>query len=108
MKINSFVPDSKIFNTIGTTNNTVQNDGSQSDESSFMSILKNKLDQVNELQLDSENTTQQFISAGTNGGGPSIDEVMTAGEEAKMSLQLAVQVRNKLIDAYQELNKTQI
>ena len=108
MKINSFVTDSKIFDGIGTTNSVVQTDSSQGDATNFMDILKSKLDQVNDLQLTSQDTTQQFIDAGTNGGGPSIDQVMVAGEEAKMSLQLAVQVRNKLIDAYQELNKTQI
>ena len=108
MQVNSFVPDSKIFDSMGTVNSAAQDDSSQGDASSFLNILKNQLDNVNDLQVKSQDTTQQFITAGTNGGGPSVDQVMETGEEAKMSLQLAVEVRNKLYDAYQELNKTQI
>lgn len=33
---------------------------------------------------------------------------MLAGEEAKISLQFAVQVRNKLLDAYKEINQMQL
>jgi flagellar hook-basal body complex protein FliE len=33
---------------------------------------------------------------------------MLSTEEARLSLDLAVQIRNKVMDAYQELNKMQI
>ena len=99
---NSFVPSSKIFDKI--TLSDGKQDSSGTAASSFLDVLKTKIDGVNQKQLDSENITEQFIK----GGDVDVHQVMLAGEEAKMSLELAVQIRNKLIDAYQELNRTQI
>lgn len=42
------------------------------------------------------------------GDNTDIHNVMLSTEEAKMSLELAVQVRNKIVDAYQELNRMQL
>jgi len=33
---------------------------------------------------------------------------MVASEEAKLSLELAIQIRNKLINVYEEFNKMQV
>jgi flagellar hook-basal body complex protein FliE len=38
----------------------------------------------------------------------SVHEVMIAAEKAKLSLDLAIQVRNKAIEAYQEIMRMQI
>lgn len=104
MVINEFVPDSKIFdNVISNNKNNKQNDG-QGQISGFGDFLKQKLDEVNDKQLNAENTTQSFIQ----GDDVDIHKVMLDTEEAKMSLELAVQVRNKLLDAYQEINRTQL
>ncbi len=35
-------------------------------------------------------------------------EVMLAGQEAQISMQLLIEVRNKIYDAYQEMYKVQI
>jgi flagellar hook-basal body complex protein FliE len=78
MKINGFVPDSKIFDTIKPLQ-VATNEGNKND---FLSMLKEKLDGVNDNQI--------------------------TAEEAKMSLELAVQIRNKLVEAYQELNRMQL
>ncbi len=99
MKINEFVPDSKIFSGI------MNSDKSQQIQSTgFTDLLKNKLDEVNSKQLNAENTTENFIK----GDGTDIHKVMMDTEEAKMSLELAVQIRNKFVEAYQELNRTQL
>ncbi len=71
---------------------------------SFMDMLKEKLDDVNEKQIKADEATEAFIS----GDDVDIHELMLITEEAKMSLQLAVQVRNKLVEAYQEINKMQL
>ena len=107
LNISGFVPDSKVFDKVNFSDgsNVSKNDGnSSSNTDSFLGILKSKLDDVNDKMINSENITEQFIK----GDDVDVHEVMLAGEEAKMSLDLALQVRNKLIDAYQELNKTQI
>lgn len=107
MKINSFVPDTQVFDNINTNcvldSDKVQ-DTDNSSSNSFESLLKEKLDEVNNSQLNSEKASEQYVS----GESTDISQVMIAGEEAKLSLQTAVQVRNKLLDAYQELIKVQI
>ena len=43
-----------------------------------------------------------------NGEDIDIHQVMLASEEAKMSIELAVQIRNKIVEAYQEISKMQL
>lgn len=70
----------------------------------FSKIVKEKLDQVNDKQVEAENKTIELIKGETN----DIHEVMLSVEEARLSLELAVQIRNKIVEAVQELNRMQI
>ena len=102
MRINSFVPSEAIFN-----DNSIKKAGSDNkvnSSESFMDVLKNKLDGVNDKQVEAETTTQKFIQ----GDDVDVHQVMLSSTEAKLSLDLAVQVRNKLVEAYQELNRMQL
>lgn len=101
MKINQFVPDISIFDKFDSNNSSKVN---STDNMSFFDTLKQKLDEVNTDQVNADNVTQSFIK----GDDVSVDQVMLSSEEAKMSLELAIQVRNKLVDAYQELNRMQL
>ena len=100
MIINGFVPSQKIFdfNINGIEKNQ------QIKGNSFAGILKEKLDVVNDKQLNADALTSKMIK----GENVNVHKVMLAGEEAKLSLQLAVQVRNKLLEAYQEINRMQL
>jgi len=71
---------------------------------SFKNLLNDKLNQVNQQQVDSENATEAFI----NGDDIDIHQVMLSAEEAKMSIEMAVQIRNKIVEAYQEINRMQL
>lgn len=102
MKINAFVPDSKIFENINPDKKVTNTDSNSN--INFFDMLKSKLDDVNNKQIDAENTTESFVK----GEDTDIHNVMLATEEAKMSLELAVQVRNKIVDAYQEINRMQL
>lgn len=102
MKINEFVPNTEIFKKIGSSDN--KEDTGEKVSTSFGDLLKKKLDSVNEDQIKAEDTTQKFIQ----GDETDIHKVMLDTEEAKMSLELAVQIRNKFVEAYQELNRTQL
>lgn len=102
MKINEYVPDSSIFDF-----DKISGSNSEEDKnyiSDFASVLKNELDEVNNKQIEANNSTEEFIQ----GDRVDIHNVMLDTEEAKMSLELAVQIRNKFVEAYQELNRTQV
>lgn len=102
MKINDFVPSTKIFDMMDQNKNSeVKTDNNNAD---FGSVLLDKLNNVNDQQINAENVTEDFLK----GGDTDIHDVMLSTEEARLSLDLAVQIRNKVMDAYQELNKMQI
>jgi flagellar hook-basal body complex protein FliE len=99
MNINAYIQNVKMHNEI-------QKDVVEGDKKStgFLDTLKEKLNEVNEQQIGADNLTQKFIK----GEEDDIHKVMLATEEAKLSLELAVQIRNKLVDAYGEFNRMQI
>ncbi len=66
----------------------------------FSSALKSSLDQVNAMQLQAQNTAQRFEM-----GDPSVSlsDAMLSLQKSGIALQQTVQVRNKLVQAYQEI-----
>ena len=70
----------------------------------FSEMMKGYLDDVNDMQVKADNSTNDLIIGKTD----NVHEVMIAAEEARLALELTVQVRNKVIEAYQELIKMQI
>ncbi|ADL51457.1 flagellar hook-basal body complex protein FliE [Clostridium cellulovorans] len=84
--------------------NTNTNNKSNDDTVDFLSVLEDKLGDVNSKQVDAYNVQQSFIA----GDETDIHKVMISMEEAKISLDLAVQVRNKLLEAYQEISRIQL
>ena len=101
MIINNFVPSQGIFNNelTGKENNSEEISGN-----SFKNVLMDSLDKLNEKQVEADNITNEFVS----GGDVEVHEMMLNMEEAKMSLQLAIQVRNKVVDAVKELTNMQL
>lgn len=99
MKINGFVPDTSIFDNMNS--GKVQE---KEKTSSFMDTLKEKLDEVNDEQIKADASTESLVK----GEDVDVHQVMLQTEEAKMSLEMAIQVRNKILDAYQELTKMQM
>ena len=97
MIINGFVPSETIFN------NNLQTDN-KSTGASFESFFKESLDKVNDKQVIADELTKGFVS----GEDVDINDVMLAGEEAQISLQLAIQMRNKVVEAVQELTRMQL
>jgi flagellar hook-basal body complex protein FliE len=66
---------------------------------SFSSYLSEALDQVNRTQVESAKLADQFAA----GQIQDIHQVMIAGQKSAIMLQLALQVRNKVIESYQEI-----
>ncbi|PHV13097.1 flagellar hook-basal body complex protein FliE [Chitinimonas sp. BJB300] len=71
----------------------------------FASVLKSSLDQVNQMQLDSQVKQQAFETGDPNAD---LQDVMVSLQKASLSFQTMVQVRNKLVSAYQEVMNMQV
>lgn len=71
---------------------------------SFSSTLKNAINSVDELQKQSDVMVQKLATGETK----NIPEVLISVEKADIALKLMMQVRNKVIDAYQEIMKMQV
>ena len=70
----------------------------------FGQFLQNAISDVNQSQLKSADMTSRFAA-----GEPlDVHQVMIASQEASVALNLALQVRNKLTDAYQEIMRTNV
>jgi flagellar hook-basal body complex protein FliE len=73
--------------------------------SDFAEIIKASLDKVNEVQSDARSMADAF-EAGEK--GVELPEVMVALQKANISFQAITQVRNKLLNAYQEVMNMQV
>ncbi len=71
---------------------------------SFADTLKEAVNNVNQLQVDADHKAQEL----TTGKTDDIAGVMLATEKADIALRAMVQIRNKIIDAYQEIMKMQV
>lgn len=69
----------------------------------FGEYLANALNQVNQQESNAQEMSNKFLAGQVN-----VDQVMIASQEALLSLQFTTQVRNKVIEAYQEIMRTQL
>jgi flagellar hook-basal body complex protein FliE len=78
----------------------VQLPGADSSKVSFAAVLRNGLDQVNASQKTAEASAVAFEQ-----GKPGVDlpQVMLEMQKASVSFRATVEVRNKLVSAYQEI-----
>jgi flagellar hook-basal body complex protein FliE len=70
----------------------------------FNTHLKNALGEVNDLQQKADQAIQQLVGEGKG----DLQETMIALEKADVSFRLMMQIRNKVLDAYQEIMRIQV
>jgi flagellar hook-basal body complex protein FliE len=73
-------------------------------ENSFGSMLSEAVDETDRLRKTADVAIADFAS----GRDTDIHKTMIAMEKASISLKLMMQVRNKVISAYQEIMRTQV
>jgi flagellar hook-basal body complex protein FliE len=66
---------------------------------SFSAFLEEKLGEVNELQQNADQAIQDVAT----GKEQDLNKVVSAAEKANLAFQMMLQIRNKLVDAYQEI-----
>ena len=71
---------------------------------SFKDILFAKIEQVNVLQREADAAVAGLAS----GKARNVDDLLAAVKKADLAFQTLVQIRNKLLEAYQEINQLRI
>lgn len=71
--------------------------------SDFKKVMQGSIQEVNSLLNQADRTTQEMVL-----GKQDIHQAMVNLEQANLSLRLMLQVRNKMISAYEEIMRMQI
>ena len=75
------------------------------DTASFTDALQAAVGSVDSLQ---KNADQQITNMLTGSGDDDLNKVTVSVEKADVAFQLMMQVRNKVVNAYQEMEKMQV
>ena len=84
--------------------NVSSGDGAQKAGTDFSKFLNDALSQVDALQTKADVASQQLAM----GQVQDISEVMVALEKASLSMSLTVSVRDKMLDAYNQVMRMQM
>lgn len=76
----------------------------QTEGVSFRELLMNALQNVSGLEKESDALTDDFIAGRTD----SIHSVLIAAEKASLALDLVIEVRDKVLEAYTEIMRMQV
>lgn len=76
----------------------------ESSGTSFPEMLNNALNELNDAKINADQMTLKFLT----GEIKDFHQVAIAMQEASLMTQLAVEVRNKVIEAYQEISRMQV
>jgi len=71
---------------------------------SFMDVLLESLEDVNRLQQEADASVQALYSGETD----NVAEVFTAVNKADVAFDLLMEIRNKLLDAYREIQQMRL
>ena len=70
----------------------------------FKDVLMKNIEQVNQLQQDAEIAIEDLAT----GRRDDMDGVMIAKQKADVAFQMMIEVRNKLMDAYEEVKQIRV
>ena len=69
--------------------------------SDFLTALHGAVDQVNQLQSEASMKVSTMLS----GNGQDVHSAMIAVQKAELAFELMVEMRNKIVSAYQEISR---
>jgi flagellar hook-basal body complex protein FliE len=73
-------------------------------DGSFAGIIKQAMNDVNQAKLEADRAIHELAT----GDKKDIHQTMIALEKAEVSFQLMMQVRNKIVSAYEEIMRMQV
>jgi len=71
---------------------------------SFQSVLLESLDEVNRLQAEADEGVQRLMTGQTD----NVAEVLAAVNKAGIAFDLLMEIRNKLVESYKEIEQMQV
>jgi len=74
------------------------------DGPSFYNVLMNSLDEVNRLQNEASDATQRLMT----GEETNPEVVFSAMRKSEVAFNLLMEIRNKLVDAYREIEQIRV
>lgn len=77
---------------------------SNADGKDFQSYLLESLDKVNQLQTEADVGVQKLLTGETD----NVAEVFSASRKAGVAFDLLMEIRNKLMDAYNEMKQMRV
>ncbi len=95
---NSLDKISSLTNVTSVKKNLVQNDGD------FSKVLENTLSEVNKLQQNSDKAMSDMAT----GEVKDLHQAAIAIDKAELSMKMMLEVRNKALNAYKEIIRTQM
>lgn len=94
------ISTNSILNNLNISNTTEE----KTNGTSFSNVLSDAISKVNDSEVNANNKIESLIK----GEGVEMHEVMLAMQESVLSLQALIEVRNKTVEAYQEISKLQL
>lgn len=89
-----------ILNNLNISNTTEE----KTNGTSFSNVLSDAISKVNDSEVNANNKIESLIK----GEDVEMHEVMLVMQESVLSLQALIEVRNKTVEAYQEISKLQL
>ena len=94
------ISTNSILNNLNISNTTEE----KTNGTSFSKVLSDAISKVNDSEVNANNKIESLIK----GEDVEMHEVMLAMQESVLSLQALIEVRNKTVEAYQEISKLQL
>lgn len=95
---------SSEFRAIGKPQNETQAGKVSGGDDKFGGVLKGLLNETDELQHEADKAVDQLLA----GEKQDVHEVMLSMAKADVSFRMMLEVRNKLVEAYQEVMRMQV
>lgn len=92
------------ISSVGNQSIQIARDGAKVVDKSFGDVLNNAINSVDQTEKESINMMQKLAT----GEVDNIHEVFLATQKAELTLNMALEVKNKVVEAYKEIMRLQL